>query len=199
LGYFSGRDGYYDRSQAARELLPGGPHSDQAVEYMLKPTKLGGFGLGGRIAAPGYSNHQGGIAIDFSQERKKGHRVANKSYDPWRRRWRNSWFHRWLRANAVTYGFNPIPTEEWHWEYRPGASSPAKTQRASSRSSMGEAYEGLESPPEAESAGEDEMLEAELEAGSVLETEQEFEPPASELQADESIEEAPRTDSSGLF
>jgi D-alanyl-D-alanine carboxypeptidase-like protein len=79
LGYFSAKGGYYDRTQAARENLPEGPHSDQAAAYMLKPKRYGGFGLTGRIAAPGHSNHQGGIAIDFWQERAKGHRIENKS------------------------------------------------------------------------------------------------------------------------
>ena len=199
LGYFSDKGGYYDRSRAAREKLPAGPHSDEAVAYMLRPLKRGGFGLGGRIAAPGYSNHQGGIAIDFSQKRKRGHEIINKSYDPWRQKWHDSWFHQWLRANAATYKFKPIPTEEWHWEYRPGAASRAKRPEASSRSSTREAYEDSESPFEAASAGEDEMLEAELEAENVLEAERDPELPASELEADEALEEAPRDDSSGVF
>jgi hypothetical protein len=53
LGYFSAKNGYYDRTQAARENFPEGPHSDQAVAYMLKPQRYGGFGLTARIAAPG--------------------------------------------------------------------------------------------------------------------------------------------------
>ncbi len=119
LGYFMAKRGYYDRTQAAREGLPGGPHSEQAVAYMLTPVKAGGFGLSGRIAAPGYSNHQGGIAIDFWQNRKKGHEIQNDSNDKARAKWRSTWFHGWLKANAANFGFQPIPTEEWHWEYGP--------------------------------------------------------------------------------
>jgi LAS superfamily LD-carboxypeptidase LdcB len=130
LGYFSAKGGYYDRTQAARENLPEGPHSDQAVAYMLKPKRYGGFGLTGRIAAPGYSNHQGGIAIDFWQERRKGHRIENKSDEASRGRWRSTWFHAWLKDNAATYGFKPIATEEWHWEYRPGATAAASSRSA---------------------------------------------------------------------
>ena len=132
IGYFSPREGkgYYDRTQAAREKLSEGPHSDQAVAYMLKPKRYGGFGLGGRIAAPGYSNHQGGIAIDFKQERRKGHGIENKSDDASRARWRSTWFHAWLKANAATYEFKPIATEEWHWEYRPGATAAAPSRGA---------------------------------------------------------------------
>jgi outer membrane protein OmpA-like peptidoglycan-associated protein len=125
IQYFSAKGGYYDRTQAARERLADGPHSDAAVDYMLKSTKAGGFGLGGRIAAPGYSNHQGGIAIDFWQARKKDHRIRNKSTDSERAKWRASWFHAWLRRNAATFGFQPIPSEEWHWEYRSGSATQA--------------------------------------------------------------------------
>ena len=124
--YFSAQGGYYDRTHEARQAIPEGRHSDAAVAYMLKRKTDGGFGLGGRIAAPGYSNHQGGIAVDFAQERTRGHRIANKSDDASRRRWRNTWFHHWLRANAAAHGFAPISTEEWHWEYRPSAASAAR-------------------------------------------------------------------------
>jgi uncharacterized protein YcbK (DUF882 family) len=186
LGYFSGKKGYYDRSQGAREMLPEGPHSDQALAYMLKPKKQGGFGLGGRIAAPGYSNHQGGIAIDLKQYRKPGHDVANQSDDASRRIWRNTWFHRWLKANAATHGFKPIPTEEWHWEFRPRATR---------------AHEDEESPLKAAWVGEEEMLEADLEgepeAEPVPEAEQDFELEALEEALAE--EQAPHADRSSLF
>ena len=118
LQYFGAKGGYYDRTQTAREKLADGQHSEQAVTYMLTPTGKGGFGLGGRIAAPGYSNHQGGIAIDFFQVRRKGHEIRNKSDANSRAKWRKTWFHEWLRNNAHLYGFQPIPTEEWHWEFR---------------------------------------------------------------------------------
>ena len=118
IQYFSAKGGYYDRTQAPREKFADGLHSEQAVKYMLTPKKAGGFGLGGRIAAPGYSNHQGGIAIDFWQEREKGHEILNKSNDNARSKWRKTWFHQWLGKNANLFGFKPIATEEWHWEYR---------------------------------------------------------------------------------
>lgn len=152
LGYFTAKDGYYDLTQAARERLADGPHSEQAVNYMLNPKGKGGFGLGGRIAAPGYSNHQGGIAIDFWQERKKGYAIRNNSGDEARDKWRRTWFHEWLRdevrdkkndkviisgfGNAKKFGFRPIRTEEWHWEYhgRSGTSEsvPAESSTDSS-------------------------------------------------------------------
>jgi outer membrane protein OmpA-like peptidoglycan-associated protein/subtilisin family serine protease len=125
LRYFSRKDGYYDRTRAARGKLADGPHSEQAIAYLLRPRNRGGFGLAGRIAAPGYSNHQGGIAVDFLQERAPGYPVANDSGDAARARWRATWFHKWLIANAADYGFRPLPTEEWHWTYRSASSSAA--------------------------------------------------------------------------
>ena len=132
LGYFSDEDGYYNSTRAARGKLPDGPHSQQAVAYLLTSLRDSGFGLGGRIAAPGYSNHQGGIAVDFHQERVRGYPVRNKSDRESRARWRATWFHHWLRDNAAGYGFHPIDTEEWHWEYRPGATSASRPPTASS-------------------------------------------------------------------
>jgi peptidoglycan hydrolase-like protein with peptidoglycan-binding domain/LAS superfamily LD-carboxypeptidase LdcB len=115
LTYFKG---YYNRTRAHREALSEGPHSKAAVAYMLKSKAYGGFGLGGRIAAPGYSNHQNGIAVDLYQNRKAGHEVANSSSDAARAAWRRSWFYGWLKQNAAAYGFEQLPTEEWHWEFR---------------------------------------------------------------------------------
>jgi peptidoglycan hydrolase-like protein with peptidoglycan-binding domain/LAS superfamily LD-carboxypeptidase LdcB len=115
LTYFKG---YYNRSRAHREAFAEGPHSKAAVAYMLKSKAYGGFGLGGRIAAPGYSNHQNGIAVDLYQNRNAGHEVANSSSDAARAAWRRSWFYGWLKQNAAAYGFEQLPTEEWHWEFR---------------------------------------------------------------------------------
>jgi hypothetical protein len=33
--------------------------------------------------------------------------------------WFASWFHAWLVAHAADFKFKPIPSEAWHWEYRP--------------------------------------------------------------------------------
>jgi hypothetical protein len=43
-----------------------GPHSAEAVRYMLEV-----FHLPRWVAAPGFSNHQAGIAIDLQQERER--------------------------------------------------------------------------------------------------------------------------------
>lgn len=113
LGYFPK---YYKRTRAVREEFAEGRHSDRARDHMLDPK---GFGLGGRIAAPGYSNHQNGIAVDLRQELANGKFIANDSDSASRSIWRKTWFHKWLKANAATYGFLPLASEEWHWEYKP--------------------------------------------------------------------------------
>jgi LAS superfamily LD-carboxypeptidase LdcB len=110
-GYFGD---YYNQTTTARAALPGGPHGDQAVRYMLDD-----FGIPGRIAAPGYSNHQAGIAIDFQQIRARGHGVRNSTKAAAKRAWKDTWFFRWLCDNASTYNFQPYRKEPWHWEYRP--------------------------------------------------------------------------------
>ena len=37
--------------------------------------------------------------------------------------WRRTWLHRWLVPNAERYGFRPLATEEWHWDYRASSGS----------------------------------------------------------------------------
>lgn len=113
--------GYYDQTLTARQALPGGPHSAAAVSYMLDK-----FRVGNRIAAPGYSNHNGGIAVDLWQYRTKGFEVRNqtdKGYPngggPNWKRWRATWLFKWLTANAASFRFYPYMVEPWHWEYGP--------------------------------------------------------------------------------
>jgi LAS superfamily LD-carboxypeptidase LdcB len=52
-------------------------------------------------APPGTSQHERGLAIDFTQ----GGRTLNRS---------SSGFA-WLKANAAGYGFYNLPSEPWHW------------------------------------------------------------------------------------
>jgi peptidoglycan hydrolase-like protein with peptidoglycan-binding domain len=59
-------------------------------------------GTGNLAAKPGYSNHQGGIAVDMN--------VGSTSTTT----------YKWLAAHADEYGFKrTVPSEPWHWEYRP--------------------------------------------------------------------------------
>lgn len=52
-------------------------------------------------AAPGYSNHQSGYALDLNTE--------------------DAAVLRWLNRNAARHGFvRTVPSEDWHWEYSGG-------------------------------------------------------------------------------
>jgi len=113
---------YYNETRSRRAAIPGGPHSAGAVSYMLDS-----YGIPKRIAAPGYSNHQGGIAIDFLQERSNGKWLPNL-YKA-QKKWWDSWFFGWLQNNAARFGFKQYPKEAWHWEYKPGAAAEDSANR----------------------------------------------------------------------
>jgi LAS superfamily LD-carboxypeptidase LdcB len=115
LEYFPG---YYDQSVEARAQIAEGVHSEKAIRYLLNAKSSGGFGIGGKIAAPGYSNHQTGIAIDLLQKRKLGFEILNSTASAERKKWQKSWFYEWLTLNAKAYKFEPYSLEEWHWEYQ---------------------------------------------------------------------------------
>jgi LAS superfamily LD-carboxypeptidase LdcB len=57
-------------------------------------------GRGNLAARPGYSNHQDGHALDLNT-------AAPGVYS-------------WLSRHGRSYGFiRTVPSEDWHWEYRP--------------------------------------------------------------------------------
>jgi hypothetical protein len=57
---------------------------------------------GNLAAAPGYSNHQNGIALDIN--------IPNQNT------------YNWLSSNASRFGFvRTVGSETWHWEYRSGS------------------------------------------------------------------------------
>lgn len=58
-------------------------------------------------ARPGYSNHQMGLAIDFTCN---GLGIINKSSRPG-----TTICFNWLSANAASYGLYNLPSENWHW------------------------------------------------------------------------------------
>ncbi len=99
---------HYQKTQAQRESLPGGPHGDAAVRWLvehLAPIK----------APPGFSNHSNGLAVDFSTVH------GGTTYGPntdQREGWRRTWLHPWLVGNAARFKFMPLASEEWHWDYR---------------------------------------------------------------------------------
>jgi LAS superfamily LD-carboxypeptidase LdcB len=116
---------YYRRTQAHRRGLTGGEHGSQAVRYMVR------F-VGARIAAPGYSMHNSGLAIDFRNV-QDGRTLRNRTTSSATRAWRRSWFWDWLTANAARFGYyqNTSIDEPWHWEYRAGAGAGAALKAGS--------------------------------------------------------------------
>ncbi|MFB3921947.1 MAG: DUF4157 domain-containing protein [Terriglobia bacterium] len=99
---------YYNETQAKRGELDGGEHGDKAVQY------LAGY-ISQYKALPGFSNHTSGIAVDFITTEGKESLGADKSQNP---RWKKSWLHAWLVEHASTFGFQPLATEAWHWDYK---------------------------------------------------------------------------------
>ncbi len=53
-------------------------------------------------ARPGQSNHERGLAVDFTYQ---GRAIRSRSSPAFQ----------WMRANAASYGFYNLPSEPWHW------------------------------------------------------------------------------------
>ncbi len=107
--------GYLAATRAQRLALPGGEFGDAAAALLRDY-------VGVRVAAPGFSNHQGGIAVDFALRLKptptgeaSGLGPSTAQADPWK----ESWFWRWLGRRAGEFGFVAYLPEPWHWEYLP--------------------------------------------------------------------------------
>jgi LAS superfamily LD-carboxypeptidase LdcB len=98
---------YYTETKTERAALPGGQHGPKALSLMLRMMIQ-------FKAAPGYSNHSNGLAVDFSTVHSGRMLRARKIQRP---QWRQAWLYQWLRENAATYRFQPLSTEEWHWDY----------------------------------------------------------------------------------
>lgn len=64
------------------------------------------------LAKPGTSNHQMGLAIDFTmpQTKSPGSSCAAPASSPGNPVWR------WLNVHAGHYGFKQYSAEPWHWE-----------------------------------------------------------------------------------
>lgn len=61
-----------------------------------------GFNLAAR---PGYSEHQNGTALDLNTSGPSDSRGSGKVYN-------------WLEKNGRKFGFERIPAEHWHWEFK---------------------------------------------------------------------------------
>jgi phosphatidylserine/phosphatidylglycerophosphate/cardiolipin synthase-like enzyme len=110
--------GYVTDTAQQRAGLPGGPTGAEAAQWLAR-------WIGGWLAAPGFSNHNDGRAIDLACRLTTGHVLtADRGDIP---RWRTTWLHQWLTANAARYDFHPYLKEPWHWEHRPGPASATLT------------------------------------------------------------------------
>jgi hypothetical protein len=106
------RTKYYANTQSARAKLPGGPHGEAAVDYLVKY-------IAKRLGAPGYSLHNNGLAMDFFT--KEGAlRLGPNTNAQSVAAWKSTWLFGWLSRNAKTFHFyqNTNIDEPWHWEYR---------------------------------------------------------------------------------
>ena len=110
--------GYVNDTAQKRAGLPGGPLGDEAAQWLA-------HWIGGWLAAPGFSNHNDGRALDLFCRLTSGKVLTADRGDI--SRWRTSWLHQWLTANAARYDFHPYQKEPWHWEHRPGSASATLT------------------------------------------------------------------------
>ncbi len=106
------RQKYYPATRSYRTKLSGGEHGSNAVYYMVKY-------ISPKVAAPGFSKHQAGLAIDFKQIRTKRNRISNSTNSKSVKKWKKTWFFNWLTKNAKSFGFYPYYKEPWHWIYKP--------------------------------------------------------------------------------
>ncbi|MBC9794799.1 M15 family metallopeptidase [Sinomicrobium weinanense] len=108
--------GYYADTEAQRKKKDGGEHGDEAAQYLASYIRV-------RIATPGFSNHNNGLAVDLRNV-QDGKTYRNKTRKKYTDAWRTTWLWDWLEANAATYKFyqNTHIDEPWHWEYRETAS-----------------------------------------------------------------------------
>lgn len=120
---------HYYGEMLRRDRLHPGDYGPQAVAAMA--TEMAKF-----IAAPGYSNHQDGLAIDF------GIGLVGRGLGKIGER---AWFHKWLvgrdaqgRQNAARHGFHPYHKEAWHWVYRGPAGSEALAGEVATAARPGE-------------------------------------------------------------
>jgi LAS superfamily LD-carboxypeptidase LdcB len=111
------RKKYYPDTATQRAGLSGGEHGDAAVAFMVSY-------IGNLLAAPGYSLHNDGLAMDFFTREGRtelGPTSGKASVAAWRR----SWLFTWMSQHASEYRFfqNTSIVEPWHWEYRASAAT----------------------------------------------------------------------------
>lgn len=98
---------HFKATKHERAQLEGGEYGDKAVELMVGVMRK-------FKAAPGFSRHTSGVAVDFKTTEGDVTLDADSNQNG---RWKRSWFHKWLVKNAKKFKFNPLSTEAWHWDY----------------------------------------------------------------------------------
>ena len=88
--------GYRDSSRQVELRRQNCGTSNYAV-YQMSPSQCSP-----PTARPGQSNHERGLAVDFTYN---GSTIKSRSSPAFQ----------WLRANAARYGFYNLPSEPWHW------------------------------------------------------------------------------------
>ncbi len=111
---------YHAATLPQRRESPGGETGPAAADLLRDY-------IGVWVAAPGFSNHQGGIAVDFALHLKPVPAAPDGGQELGASRaqigpWKESWLWGWLNRRAGEFGFVPYLPEPWHWEYRPDAS-----------------------------------------------------------------------------
>jgi LAS superfamily LD-carboxypeptidase LdcB len=114
LSYF--RKYYWETLHKRRQFLSG-PLGGEAVAFMAHY-------VGKWKAAPGYSNHSKGIAVDFHYRHGKTWLKCAHA-DSSLAAWKKTPFYQWLAGptgddgHAKDFKFHPYHPEPWHWEYKP--------------------------------------------------------------------------------
>jgi len=129
---------YYHETRARRRALASGEHSTEAAQL------LAGY-VGQRMGAPGFSNHNNGLAFDLCVQ-ENDTRVLNRTPLPYTAIWRRTWTWNWLMANAARFHFyqNTNIDEPWHWEYQAPSATPATPLVSESEAAAGLATELLQ-------------------------------------------------------
>lgn len=100
----------YLKTQRARARARGGAHGPAAALLLAQY-------FAARTAAPGYSLHSRGLAIDFGCVTRAGDWIGSNG--TFVAAWKSSHCFQWLKQNAARFGFRPNDKidEPWHWEF----------------------------------------------------------------------------------
>lgn len=112
----------YDATVDERRAMAGGEHGRAATRFMVRR-------MNARKAAPGYSNHTHGRAVDVRTRfgtppvlDAEGELVSGGVYDfgassAQSAGWVNTWLWQWLDEHAAAHNFEPYAPEPWHWNH----------------------------------------------------------------------------------